>query len=542
MSGSSDVNIILCGGPINHSNLPIGTNQSNAMVPVNGKPVVGWVLDELLFKGIRRATIVLREENTSLRAFVERAYAGRMELTLAPLREEGTIVQSILAGLAHAPADGLVRIILGDTLIRDPFDGSRDFVYVGEVEDSRRWCVAVTGQVGEIVEMIDKQELADPPYKALAGYYHLVHGEHLRRCVEQSVAAGERELSDVLRRYMAVHPIQAEPAREWFDFGHIDKLVGARRRLLQPRYFNSLTINPVLNTITKVSQHTRKLEEELAWFQLIPDDLKVLTPRVIATRDPEGNVQVTQEYYGYPTLAELYVYSDLQVDIWRSILRHVMRIHQEFRRYSGELEVEHVRSMYAQKTWERLDALRHQDPFWESLLSEETITFQGRPLRNVFAMAGEINRRADELSQSAPISIIHGDFCFSNILFDINNQIVRLIDPRGSFGKSGIYGDARYDLAKLRHSVSGLYDFVMADMFDVTRDDGGFRAQVYAGDRARPISAEFDRMIAALGYDLNDIRFIEGLLFVSMVPFHKGHRQRQQLLYLTGLSLLNEVL
>ncbi len=542
MSKPTETTIILCGGPINHSNLPIGTNQSNAMVPVNGKPVIGWVLDELLFKQIRQATIVLREENTSLRAFVERGYAGRMDLTLAPLKEEGTIVRSILAGLSHTPTDGLVRIILGDTLIRDSFDGDRDFVYVGEVDDSRRWCVAVPGHLGEIVEMIDKQELPNPPFKALAGYYHLTHGDHLRQCVEQSVAAGERELSDVLRRYMAVHPIQAEPAKEWFDFGHIDQLVSARRRLLQPRYFNSLTINPVLNTITKVSQHTRKLEEELAWFQLIPDNLKVLTPRVIATRDGEGNVQVTQEYYGYPTLAELYVYGDLHVDIWRSILRHVMRIHQEFRRHSGQLESEHVRSMYVQKTWERLDALRQQDPFWESLLSAETVTFQGRVLRNVYPMADDINRRAEELSQSAPISIIHGDFCFSNILFDINNQIVRLIDPRGSFGTSGIYGDARYDLAKLRHSVSGLYDYVMADMFDITADGDGYRAQVYASDRTRAIASDFDRMVSALGYDVNEIRFIEGLLFVSMVPFHKGHPQRQQLLYLTGLSLLNEVL
>jgi len=133
VSRVSESTIILCGGPLNHSNLPIGTNQSNAMVPINGKPVIGWILDELLFKGIRHATVVLREQNTRLRAFIERAYANRMDIHVAPLSEEGTIIQSIRAGLARtASGAGVVRVILGDTLIRDSFADDRDFVYTGE--------------------------------------------------------------------------------------------------------------------------------------------------------------------------------------------------------------------------------------------------------------------------------------------------------------------------------------------------------------------------------------------------------------------------
>lgn len=64
---NNETNIILCGGPINYSNLPIGTTQSNGMVTVNGKPVIGLILDDLLAKGIRRATVVVR-----LQDFLER--------------------------------------------------------------------------------------------------------------------------------------------------------------------------------------------------------------------------------------------------------------------------------------------------------------------------------------------------------------------------------------------------------------------------------------------------------------------------------------
>jgi hypothetical protein len=48
--------------------------------------------------------------------------------------------------------------------------------------------------------------------------------------------------------------------------------------------------------------------------------------------------------------------------------------------------------------------------------------------------------------------------------------------------------------------------------------------------------------MAAAGYDLNEIKLLEGLLFVSMPPLHSDHPQRQRLMYLIGLELLNEVL
>ncbi|HJZ78871.1 MAG TPA: sugar phosphate nucleotidyltransferase, partial [Pyrinomonadaceae bacterium] len=316
---TEETTIILCGGQISYSSLPIGTNQSNAMIPINGRPVIGWILDDLLQKDIRSVVVVLREQDYRLQSFLQRAYTGRMEIGIAALKSEGTIIQSVQAGLNRSAGTGPVRIILGDTLIRDRFDESGDFVYVGKVADSRRWCLAVTAANATVIDYIDKQETAAEPKLALAGYYQFEAAGHLRDCVEQCVASGERELSALLRRYGLLHPILARELKEWYDFGHIDNLVDARRRLIQPRYFNSLTINPILNTITKVSENDEKLRDELNWYLSIPDELKVLTPRILKHAANNGHLEVVQEYYGYPTLAELYVYGDLHADSWLSI-------------------------------------------------------------------------------------------------------------------------------------------------------------------------------------------------------------------------------
>lgn len=44
------------------------------------------------------------------------------------------------------------------------------------------------------------------------------------------------------------------------------------------------------------------------------------------------------------------------------------------------------------------------------------------------------------------------------------------MNPRGKFGKYDIYGDPRYELAKLFHSVDGKYDFIIKDLFNINYD------------------------------------------------------------------------
>jgi dTDP-glucose pyrophosphorylase len=539
---SADTTLVLCGGPLNHSTLPAGPSSSNAMIPINGRPVIAWILEDLLAKGIRRVSLVLRENDHRLLQFVQRVYSKKQDLTLIPLRSEGTILQSVQTALRSTSPTSLVRIILGDTLIRDSYESEEDFVYVGEVEDSRRWCLGIIDQGGILADFVEKRDGVSGPRYALAGYYHLRRGDYLMRCVDDCVADGERELSAVLRRYGSLCPIRARKVDRWHDFGHLDNLIAAKRALLQPRYFNTLEVDPVLNTITKVSEHDAKLRDELAWYLQLPDHLKVLTPRIVSHDEVAGRIRVVQEYYGYPTLAELYLFGELHPDVWSSVLAHVLRIHQEFRKFEGELSPAELETFYLGKLMDRLADLRDAEPGWKERLQRAEVRLNGRALLGLPCLMDDLRARVQSLAAAAPISIVHGDLCFSNILFDPNNRIIRIIDPRGSFGRPGIYGDARYDLAKLRHSVSGLYDFIVADMFEIEETPAGFTAHTFANGTAHIVGALFDEQLRAAGYDLDEIRLVEGLLFLSMLPLHSGHPARQRMMFLTGMTLLNEVL
>ena len=536
--------IILCGGNIDFYSLPVNTNTSNSMIPINGKPVISWILEDLIEKKISEATIVLRELDQHLQEFLERVFIGpenSLSIDLVFVPEGGSIIHSLKAGLdAHDHAIP-ARVILGDTLILDSFEIDEDLLYVHEVDDSHRWCLAVVDEQMNVTEYLDKEEQVVPPYLAVCGYYHFSDGAWLQQCVDEAMSEGKRQLSDVLSKYGKKRTIRARNAHRWLDFGNIDNLVKAKQELLQSRFFNSLTIDPVLNTITKVSTFDEKLNNELNWYLQLPPELQVLTPRIVSSKQVDGQLNLVQEYYGYPTLSELYLYSDIHPENWIIIIKKLLSLHSEFCKYPKELSRDHYRKMYVEKTFDRLGELRKENEQWEKIFQYETITFNGKELINIPGLWESLKERAEQISENGRAAIIHGDFCFSNILFDINGQIARLIDPRGSFGESGIYGDPRYDLAKLRHSINGLYDYIVSDLFELREEGPIFEARIFLNQTAEYLGQAFDKMISEMGYDAREVIFIEALLFISMLPLHRDKPRRQKMMYLRGLELLNEI-
>lgn len=536
--------VVLCAGEIDPLELPVNSTRNNAMVPIGGKPVISWLLDDLISKRVGPVVIVVRAvSGLGLRSFVERVYGRRLDVRVVALEHSDSIIRSLHAGLVASRSTGTTRVLLGDTLIRDPYDSPDDFLYVGRVESSRRWCIVVPDSQGFAVDYIHKRQLDRTSRLAAAGYYHFLDGGELLRSTEEAIEARERELSDVLRRYGARYPLRVREAREWHDFGHLDAIVESRHRLLRPRHFNSVDVDPLLKTITKTSDNDHKLRDELAWYLALPEELQILAPRILRHREIDGRLHVTQEYVGYPTLAELYLYGDLSLETWRSTLRYVLRIQRELTRFPGTLAQQSLRYMYDGKVAERLrDARSTTDPELHALLHANTVRLDGALLESYDLLAPRIEEEAARLAASATPSIVHGDLCFSNLLFDINNQILRLIDPRGSFGEPGIFGDPRYDIAKLRHSICSFYDFIVADMFSLELAEDGWHLEIFCSDAAAALAREFDEMSSEFGYTPREIRFIEGLLFLSMVPLHADAPDRQRVMYLTGLRLLNEVL
>jgi len=96
------------------------------------------------------------------------------------------------------------------------------------------------------------------------------------------------------------------------------------------------------------------------------------------------------------------------------------------------------------------------------------------------------------MARSPAPSFIHGDFCFSNIFFDFRSGRLKVVDPRGldAQGRITPYGDFRYEIGKLAHSVIGLYDHIVAGHFSMSMDHHSIRFKVLA-DKSMPLQKFF---------------------------------------------------
>ena len=158
---------------------------------------------------------------------------------------------------------------------------------------------------------------------------------------------------------------------------------------------------------------------------------------------------------------------------------------------------------------DRLSRIRDLVPFAD----EPEIIVNGKKCRNVYFHKRELEKRLEGLPCDA-FCFIHGDCTFSNLMLREDGSPV-LIDPRGYFGHTQLYGDVRYDWAKIYYSIVGNYDrFNLKD----------FRLEI----REREVSLQIrsnqwedmeDDFFALTGADPYEIRLLHAVIWLSLTTY-----------------------
>jgi dTDP-glucose pyrophosphorylase len=556
--------LIAAAGPPRPQVLSLSSQiASAAMVPVNGRPVLGWILNELARQGLNDIALLTPEGDQHIQEYVDKAH-GRMRIHLYPvgdhLQPKG-VADSVYRGLLELrQRDGSpvtdVLIVLGHTIVTQKLDFSarQDWVLYSEVdEEVSRWCYVTTDERDLVTDFLDKQG-NERSSKALIGLYYITDAWCLLDCLDEAInkrreaIAGWYQLSTALRIYVSEKgkKIKAIRTGEWLDCGSVTGLHRSKRKLISKvaREFNAISVDEDLGVLTKRSRHPTDLYQEYAWYATIPPQLRILAPRVLRYQAGRGKrrTELQLEYYGYNSLSEVWVYQNLHEDVWKSIIKHLLTILRKFRLYSGRLHPNDFREMYWHKTERRLKELRNAAGInWGSLLTYGSIVVNGVEMRGLPSLQSAIEERTRMLYRKEDVTIIHGDFHLGNILYDVNSRLLKLIDARGNFGFGGIYGDAKYDLAKLRHSICGGYDLIVNDLFAIEHDRDRFEVRTTILPVQDAVVRFLDHQIEREGFSIEDVKTIEGLLFLSMLPLHPDHPERQLAMFLRAINILNEV-
>ena len=318
------------------------------------------------------------------------------------------------------------------------------------------------------------------------------------------------------------------------------------------RTYNSVEFNRLYGTIIK-SSTTDKLQDEIEYYNHIPDTLKPFFPRILSA----GFVTVTNrwcivmDYYpGYKSLGDYMTDGALSREQWVSIARKLGAILQLFSNYhpfdtSERIQYNVCRTrMFIDKTITEYDNLQ-KFPELRRLMENSTIFINNASYKNFNVVWPEIKEQIDKrLITNIPFSFIHGDFCFANILCGFVNDepVFKFIDPRGSFGAKGVYGDPIYDFAKLMHSYAGGYEFIINDHFTQEHEDNRIHFTIGRNDQRAVIKDVFYNEFFGMKNGNVNAMLVEGLLFISMCARHYDSLDRQKVMYATGVQILNDVL
>lgn len=442
-------------------------------------------------------------------------------------------------------------INFADSYLEDSVpQSSKDFIYYAEQDMDASW-TWFKEKEGHIIDVFDKgdfkkEKIPDKDFRKLfVGVFGL---SDVKDFTEKLHQAPRNSTIDTfycaLWNYSQNHSFNFFTSFSWFDVGHNENYIKAKTKVAS-RAFNSIKIDEDRGILTKTSENKEKLINEIRWYLRMPSSLQYLVPRIYDYSLDFSSPYVSMEYYGYHTLHESLIYGKLSLGEWKNIFKKLLFLikdMQTFRINGRTKEIKNaVCEMYLEKTRRRLERLRNKKEF--------AIFFN-----NHFFINGDEYNSIDDILSILPyyvkkllvndaasnFTIIHGDLCFTNILVEDNYNFMRVIDPRGKFGTFDIYGDSRYELAKILHSLEGHYDYIIEDMFDIKVVDNNIIYHIHLGEQTA--LQAFEQIFENQLIDIKAIRLIEATLFLSMIPLHDDYLSRQYVMLATGVKLFNEVI
>ncbi len=208
------------------------------LISVAGKPVLGHILDKLKGLDIEEIVFIIGYLGEQIREYVSNNYA----FTARYITQEELRGQAHAILLARQHVTGPLLILFVDTIFETDLSvladvASDGIIYVKEVEDPRRFGVAVT-ENGVITQLVEKPE-APVSNLAVIGLYYIKDSQLLMDCLDELIrrdikTKGEYFLADALQLMIdRGSKFEARTVEVWEDCGKPETVLHTNRYLLE---------------------------------------------------------------------------------------------------------------------------------------------------------------------------------------------------------------------------------------------------------------------------------------------------------------------
>lgn len=290
------------------------------------------------------------------------------------------------------------------------------------------------------------------------------------------------------------------------------------------RPFNKITIEGDTLTKTPVdSQGMGLAKREAAWYEHARSLNISAVPKIYETKP------LKMEYIKGRNIYEC----DLSYEEKRNILQSLTDALKTLHNYESiNADPFSVKEAYYNKTIARISKIQDMVPF----ARDRYITINGRKCKNVFYHKHELEKCIDDL-KCDNFCFIHGDCTFSNLMLREDKSPV-LIDPRGYFGFTELFGDVRYDWAKLYYSIVGNYDRFNLKDFRLDINENNVDLKI-SSNHWEDMEDDFFELTGANRYE---IKLLHAIIWLSLTTYAWQDYDSVCGAFYNGLYYLEEVL
>lgn len=325
------------------------------------------------------------------------------------------------------------------------------------------------------------------------------------------------------------------------DIGVISNFIQCITGNFDSRYFNSLEGDEY--TIVKKSSSKRKIKAEYMFYHLLPDDMKSWFVLPYDYKETETYASYTMERLHITDLAIKWVHGAIDLDEFNSLMDKYFHFFNS--RHQKNLSIEEYRrieqKLYVDKIKDRISELKALEEYSaiEKMIQSGT---SFKSIDDILAWYLQLyNEYTSKISNENCVSVIgHGDPCFSNVLYNKSTQTLKLIDPKGALEESELWTNPYYDIAKLSHSVCGLYDFFNNGQYEINLNEN-FEFSLNIDFDNSGYKELFKRKVEENGFDYVKVRLYEASLFISMLPLHMDFPYKVFGFILNAVNILKEV-
>ncbi len=445
-----------------------------------------------------------------------------------------TLIERFRASLPAWAAARLVHVRATEQLaaVRSTLEASGDDAAVCLV--AGRAGFADTGQLSQVIERLPyaHDSFSDRLYQPLLvflrnAHWLVAHWPQLEAAPVHTWPSPWQQC----QRLQTLRPL---------DLGRLQQFLTLTNGSTASRHFNQVEADDYF--YTKSSNDVQKIRAEYAFHDLAPEAMRSWLVQPFDYREQDGRASYKMMRYYLADAALQWVHDAFEADTFEPFLARLLFFiaRRPRRACTVAIAQAQARALFVDKVEQRAQAfLAHAEGRRIDALAIAATPAMG--------LAAQVQRYLRLYAQhegdfSADHQVVgHGDPCFSNILYDQQRQLLKLIDPKGALDESALWTHPLYDLCKISHSVLGDYDFINNGLYQVGfHDDNRLRLQLALGRQAA-LKPMFVHQLAHAGFQLRTVRLGEASLFLSMLPLHLDHPNKVMAFLLKAHAILDEV-